>query len=148
MPATRVASARVLSPTWLSTRPHFFADSPGPVPKATIPLNVPAVLAVAEKPGPLLDAEALAEPLEEPEDERDEEPLDFPDEPEPLLDPDPVPDADTEMPLPDPEDAAAGGRSLWTQTPSTSSVCWYPGCGWPRSWWVLPPDRLARPAPH
>lgn len=116
------ASDRVLSPTRLSTRPHFFADSPGPVPKVTIPLKVPAVLAVAEKPGPLLEAEALADPLEEPEEEKDEEPLDLPDEPEPLLEPDPEPDADAERPLPEPEEAAVAGRSLWTQTPSAIRV--------------------------
>lgn len=98
---------------------HFFTDSPGPETSVRAPLWL---LAVAEKPGPLLDAEALADPLEEPDDEKDDEPLDLPDEPEPLLEPDPEPDADAEMPLPEPEEAAVAGRSLWTQTPSASRV--------------------------
>lgn len=98
-------------------------DCPGPVPKVTIPLMVlPVCGPVAEKPGPLPDSDWLSEPLEEPEEEKDEDPLVLPDEPEPLLEPDPEPDADAEMPLPDPEDAAVAGRSLWTQTPSASRV--------------------------
>lgn len=80
------------------------------------------MLAVAEKPGPLLEADALAEPLDEPDDDKEEEPFDLPDEPEPLLEPDPEPDTDAEMPLPEPEEAAVAGRSLWTQTPSASRV--------------------------
>ncbi|MBX3408173.1 MAG: hypothetical protein KF869_15580 [Phycisphaeraceae bacterium] len=87
-----------------------------------MPLKVPAVLAVAEKPGPLLEADLLPEPLDEPEDEKDDDPLDLPDEPEPLLEPDPEPDADAEIPLPDPEEAAVAGMSLWTHTPSAEKV--------------------------
>lgn len=98
---------------------YFFTDCPGPVASVSAPLWL---LAVAEKPGPLLEAEALPEPLDDPEEEKDEEPLDLPDEPEPLLEPDPEPDADAEMPLPEPEEAAVAGRSLWTQTPSASRV--------------------------
>ena len=98
---------------------YFFTDCPGPETSVRAPLWL---LAVAEKPGPLLEADALPEPLDEPEDEKDEDPLDFPEEPEPLLEPDPEPDADAEMPLPDPEEAAVAGRSLWTQTPSASRV--------------------------
>ena len=103
------ASDRVLSPVRLSTRTHSLPDCPGSVAWVRIPLWVPPL---AEKPGPLLDAEALAEPLEEPEEEKEEEPLDLPDEPEPLLEPDPEPDADADGPLPEPEEAAVAGRSL------------------------------------
>jgi len=63
------ASDRVLSPAEVSNRPHSFADSSGPLPKVTIPINVLAVLAVAEKLGPLLEAVALVEALLEPLDE-------------------------------------------------------------------------------
>src|SRR5690606_27759560 len=78
------------------------------------------------------DAEPLPEPLEDPEDENDEEPLDLSDPlplPEPKPDPEPEPDTlaeaealpDPEL-LPGPELCAVAGRSLWTHSPSARSV--------------------------
>ena len=40
---------------------------------------------VAEMPGPLPDSDSLSEPLEDPEDQNDDEPLDLPDEPSPPM---------------------------------------------------------------
>lgn len=103
-----------------------------------VPVPPLAVLASLPLPGPLPDVEA-DEPDGEAEDEKEDDPLDLLPDEEPLLD-EPLPEPDRE-PLPDwdsgaeplaePEAFVAAeplwavwfaGRSLWTHTPSASSV--------------------------
>ena len=83
-------------------------------------------------PEPLPDAED--DPEDDPEVENEDDPLDLLPEDEPLLEPDmdpdpepepdplPEPEPDPDDALPDPELWAVAGMSLWTHTPSASSV--------------------------